>query len=115
MREMDIASGPNTSQPAPEHRIYPYLLRNINAVHPNHLWGIDITYVPLMAGWLYLLAVLDWFSRFSVSRRLSQTLELDFVLQAVDEALLQAVPHIWNSDQGRRFTRPPYLDRLLAA
>jgi len=102
MREMCIsglAPGPNTSKPAPEHPIYPYLLRNVTAAYPNHIWGIDITYIPLKAGWLYLVAILDWFSRFIVSWQLSQTLELDFVLTAVDHALQQAVPYIWNSDQ----------------
>jgi putative transposase len=118
MREMGIAGlapGPKTSKPAPQHPIYPYLLRNVTAAYPNHIWGIDITYIPLKAGWLYLVAILDWFSRFIVSWQLSQTLELDFVLTAVDNALLQAVPHIWNSDQGSHFTSPQYLDRLLAA
>lgn len=97
MREMGIAGlapGPNTSKPAPEHLIYPYLLRNVTAARPNHIWGIDITYIPLKVGWLYLVAVLDWFSRFIVSWQLTQTLGLDFVLKAVDDALLQAVPHI---------------------
>jgi putative transposase len=118
MRTMGIAGlapGPNSSKPAPKHPIYPYLLRNVTAAYPNHIWGIDITYIPLRAGWLYLVAVLDWFSRFIVSWRLSQTLELDFVLEVVDEALLQAVPHIWNSDQGSHFTSPQYLERLLAS
>jgi putative transposase len=118
MREMGIfglAPGPNTSKSAPEHPVYPYLLKNVTAAYPNHVWGIDITYIPLLTGWLYLVAVLDWFSRFIVSWRLSQTLELDFVLATVDEALGQATPHIWNSDQGSHFTSPQYLDRLLAA
>ena len=118
MREMCIAGlapGPNTSKPAHQHSIYPYLLRNVAAAYPNHVWGIDITYIPLKTGWLYLVAVLDWFSRFIVSWRLSQLLALDFVLEAVDEALLQATPHIWNSDQGSHFTSPQYLERLLAA
>jgi putative transposase len=117
MREMSIfglAPGPNTSKPAPQHPLYPYLLRNVTAAYANHVWGIDITYIPLKAGWLYLVAVLDWFSRFIVSWRLSQTLEVDFVLQAVDEALLRATPKIWNSDQGSHFTSPQYLERLLA-
>ena len=117
MREMGIfglAPGPNTSKPVPQHHVYPYLLRNVTAAHPNHVWGIDITYIPLKTGWLYLVAILDWFSRFIVSWRLSQTLEMDFVLQTVDEALLQATPKIWNSDQGSHFTSPQYLERLLA-
>jgi len=115
MREMGIFAivpGPHTSQPAPEHQIYPYLLRNVTAEHPNHIWGIDITYIRLAHSWLYLTAVLDWYSRYILSWALSQTLEIDFVLTAVDNALLQATPEIWNSDQGSHFTSPKYLERL---
>jgi putative transposase len=115
MRAMGIAGiapGPNTSKPAPEHQIFPYLLRNVHAERPNHIWGIDITYIRLESGWLYLVAVLDWYSRRILSWALSQTLELDFVLTAVDQALLQAVPEIWNSDQGSHFTSPRYIERL---
>jgi putative transposase len=115
MREMGISAvvpGPHTSKSAPEHQIYPYLLRNVTAEHPNHIWGIDITYIRLAHGWLYLTAVLDWYSRYLLSWALSQTLELDFVLTAVDNALLQARPEIWNSDQGSHFTSPRYLERL---
>jgi putative transposase len=115
MREMGIFAivpGPHTSQPAPAHQIYPYLLRNVTAEHPNHIWGIDITYIRLAHGWLYLTAVLDWYSRYMLSWALSQTLEMDFVLTAVDNALLQATPEIWNSDQGSHFTSPKYLERL---
>jgi putative transposase len=115
MREMGIFAlvpGPNTSKPAPQHQIYPYLLRHVIADRPNHVWGIDITYIRLQHGWLYLTAVLDWYSRYVVSWALSQTLELDFVLAAVDNALLQAAPEIWNSDQGSHFTSPKYLERL---
>jgi len=115
MREMGISAvvpGPHTSKPAPEHQIYPYLLRHVTAERSNHIWGIDITYIPLAHGWLYLTAVLDWYSRYVISWALSQTLELDFVLSAVDNALLQAKPDIWNSDQGSHFTSPKYLERL---
>jgi len=115
MREMGIFAivpGPNTSKPAPQHQIYPYLLRNVTAEQPNHIWGIDITYIRLAHGWLYLTAVLDWYSRYILSWALSQTLEMDFVLAAVDNALLQAKPEIWNSDQGSHFTSPKYLERL---
>ncbi len=115
MREMGIFAivpGPNTSKPAPPHQIYPYLLRNVIAERPNHIWGIDITYIRLAHGWLYLTAVLDWYSRYILSWALSQTLEMDFVLAAVDTALLQATPEIWNSDQGSHFTSPKYLERL---
>ena len=76
------------------------------AERPNHIWGIDITYIRLAHGWLYLPAVLDWYSRYILSWALSQTLEMDFVLAAVDTALLQATPEIWNSDQGSHFTVP---------
>lgn len=118
MREMGIAGicpGPNLSQRNLEHRIYPYLLRHLTAAYPNHVWGIDITYVRLQQGWLYLVAVLDWFSRYVVSWQLDDTLEIDFVLAAVDGALAQHKPLIWNSDQGSHFTSPLYTDRLLAA
>jgi len=118
MREMGIsgiAPGPNTSKAAPEHKIYPYLLRHVSAGYPNHVWGIDITYIRLKSGWMYLVAILDWFSRFVIAWEMDQTLELPFVLNAVDRALEQATPTIWNSDQGSHFTSSQYLDRLLAA
>jgi len=87
MREMDIAGiapGPNTSQPHPAHKTYPYLLRGLKIERPNQVWGIDITYIRLRAGWMYLVAVLDWFSRYVVAWQLDQTLEMPFVLQAVE-------------------------------
>jgi putative transposase len=118
MREMGISAivpGPQTSQPAPEHVVFPYLLRGVATEHPNHVWGIDITYIRLQHGWLYLTAVLDWYSRYILSWALSQTLEMDFVLTAVDNALLQARPEIWNSDQGSHFTSLKYIQRLQAA
>ena len=118
MREMGIsgiAPGPNTSKPAPDHKIYPYLLRHVSAEYPNHVWGIDITYIRLKGGWMYLVAVLDWFSRFVVAWELDQTLELPFVLNAVDRALALATPTLWNRDQCSHFTSPQYLDRLSAA
>lgn len=118
MREMGIsgiAPGPNTSKPAPDHKIYPYLLRHVSAEYPNHVWGIDITYIRLQGGWMYLVAVLDWFSRYVVAWEMDQTLELPFVLHTVDCALQQATPSIWNSDQGSHFTSSQYLDRLQAA
>lgn len=118
MREMGIAGicpGPNLSKRNLQHRLYPYLLRDRAVSHVNHVWGIDITYVKLQAGWMYLVAVLDWYSRFVVSWELDQSLEIDFVLAAVDRALEKACPLIWNSDQGSHFTSPQYTDRLLAA
>jgi len=115
MREMGIAGispGPNTSKRCLEHRVYPYLLRHTTSAYPNHVWGIDITYIRLRGGWMYLVAVLDWYSRYVVSWQLDQTLELGFVLAAAAEALAQATPVIWNSDQGSHFTSPQYLDLL---
>lgn len=118
MREMGLAAlrpGPNTSKRRLEHRVYPYLLRGITSAYPNHIWGIDITYVRLQRGWMYLVAVLDWYARYVVSWALDQTLEMGFVLEAVEDALRQATPVIWNSDQGGHFTSPQYLARLEAA
>jgi putative transposase len=118
MREMEIAGispGPNLSKRSLEHKVYPYLLRGLEISHPNQVWGIDITYIRLLGGWMYLVAILDWFSRYVVSWELDQTLELPFVLRAVDSALLQAQPAIWNSDQGSHFTSPLYIEKLHAA
>lgn len=118
MREMGLSAitpGPNLSQRRQEHAIFPYLLRDLTAAHPNHVWGIDITYIRLCGGWLYLVAVLDWHSRYVVSWELDQTLEMPFVLDAVERALAQATPIIWNSDQGSHFTSPQYIDRLTQA
>ena len=118
MREMGIAGicpGPNTSKAAAQHRVFPYLLRHIRADYPNHIFGIDITYIRLLRGWVYLVAVLDWFSRYVLAWELSDTLELPFVLDCAQAALTQATPTIWNSDQGSHFTSPQYTALLLAA
>lgn len=118
MREMGIAGitpGPNLSKAALQHKTYPYLLRGLTIERPNQVWGIDITYIRLLQGWMYLVAILDWFSRYVVSWSLDQSLEMPFVLQAVDQALSLAQPEIVNSDQGSHFTSNPYLDRLKAA
>lgn len=116
MQEMGIAGicpGPNLSKRNTEHRVYPYLLRNITSSHPNHIWGIDITYIRLKQGWMYLVAVIDWYSRYVVSWELDQTLEIPFVLEAVQRALAKATPEIMNSDQGSHFTSPQYIQLLL--
>jgi putative transposase len=118
MREMGIAGicpGPNLSKRALEHRIYPYLLHHMTAEYPNHIWGVDITYIRLRGGWMYLIAILDWYSRFVVSWELDQTLAMPFVMAAVERALEYATPLIWNSDQGSHFTSQQYIDRLLVA
>jgi putative transposase len=118
MREMGIAGishGPNLSRRDSEHRIYPYLLRDLTSACPDHVWGIDVTSIRLHAGWLYLVAVLDWYSRYVISWELDQTLALPFVLAAVEGALALAQPVIWNSDQSSHFTSPQYLALLTAA
>jgi putative transposase len=118
MQEMGIAAispRPNLSRRHPDHQVYPYLLRQTTSQYPNHVWGVDITYIRLRAGWMYLVAILDWFSRYIVAWELDDTLELPFVLSAVDRALGTARPVIWNSDQGSHFTSPQYTARLKAA
>ncbi len=115
MREMGLQAmypGPNLSKRAHQASIYPYLLRNVTASTPNQIWGIDITYIRLSKGWMYLVAVLDWYSRYIVSWELDQTLQLPFVLSAATRALQIATPNIWNSDQGSHFTSTPYLTLL---
>lgn len=118
MREMGIAAiypGPNLSKRNQEHKVYPYLLNDVVAAYPNQIWGVDITYVRLRAGWLYLVAILDWFSRYVIGWELDQTIEIGFVLEVVDRVLKVAVPDIWNSDQGSHFTSPQYIQLLLDA
>jgi len=117
MQEMGLVAvgpRPNTSRRNKEHCVYPYLLRDLRSGWPNHIWGIDITYIRLEDGWVYLAAVLDWCSRYVLAWELDQTLEMPFVLSALDWALVVAAPDICNSDQGSHFTSPPYLERLLA-
>lgn len=118
MREMGIQAifpGPNLSRRRLKEQVYPYLLRGLNIDCPNKVWGIDITYIRMQKGWMYLVAVLDWYSRYVLSWELDLTLEMPFVLSAVQRALAQAVPLIWNSDQGSHFTSPQYCDLLRAA
>jgi putative transposase len=118
MREMGIAGispGPNLSKRTRKEGIFPYLLRHTSSQYPNHVWGLDITYIRLKTSWMYLVAVLDWYSRYVVSWEVDQTLELPFVLVALERALAQAIPTICNSDQGSHFTSPQYQQRLLAA
>ena len=96
---------PSTSEPAPEHPVYPYLLRNLAVTRANQVWASDITYIPMAHGFLYLVAILDWYSRRALSWRLSNTLESSFCVEALEEALSRhGVPEIFNTDQGAQFT-----------
>ena len=96
---------PNTSKPAPGHKIYPYLLRGMTIDRPNQAWAMDITYVPMARGFVYLAAVVDWFSRRVLAWRVSITMETEFCLEAVEEALAKhGKPEIFNTDQGSQFT-----------
>jgi len=103
-----------TTHPAPGHKIYPYLLRDVAITGPDHVWSTDITYLPLRHGFLYLVAVIDWYSRYVLSWRLSNTLDGLFCLEALDEALAISQPEIFNSDQGAQFTAQAFTSRLLA-
>lgn len=101
-----------TTWPAAGHKIYPYLLRDVEVTRPDQVWASDITYVPLRHGFLYLVAVMDWYSRYVLSWRLSNTLTGSFCLEALDEALGRAKPEIFNSDQGSQFTASTFTSRL---
>lgn len=94
-----------TSRPHPEHKVYPYLLRNLNIERPNQVWSTDITYIPMKRGFMYLVAVMDWYSRKVLSWRLSNTMETDFCIEAVKAAIRRyGTPDIFNTDQGSQFT-----------
>ena len=103
-----------TTRPGAGHKIYPYLLRNVEITRPNQVWSTDITYVPMRHGFLYLTAVMDWYSRYVLSWRLSNTLEGSFCVEALEAALSQAQPEIFNSDQGSQFTSAAFTSRLEA-
>jgi putative transposase len=103
---------PRTTVAAPDARVYPYLLRDRVLTHVNEVWSSDITYVPMRHGFMYLTAVIDWFSRYVLSWRLSNTLEGQFCLEALDEALSMGRPEIFNTDQGSQFTARDYTSRL---
>jgi putative transposase len=97
------------------HRIYPYLLRQVSIERPDQVWSTDITYVPLRAGFMYLAAILDWFSRYVIAWRLSNTLDGSFCLDMLEEALAQGCPEIFNTDQGVQFTAQAWTSRLESA
>lgn len=112
MRHMGLEAvypKPNLSGNANQHPVYPYLLRGVAARRPNHIWGTDITYIRMNKGFCYLVAFLDWYSRYVLSWRLSTMLTTDFVLAAAHDALTIGIPEITNSDQGVQFTSQDYL------
>lgn len=117
MRLMDIQAiypKPRTSIASPEHKIYPYLLRKVRIRQNNHVWSTDITYLPLQGGFMYLVAVIDWFSRFILSWQLSNTLETHFCVAALELAFEHGQPKIFNTDQGAQFTANAFTTPLLA-
>jgi putative transposase len=105
---------PNTSKPNVGHKIYPYLLRDLTISHPNHVWSCDITYIPLEGGFAYLVAVIDWYSRLVLSWRLSNTMTIDFCIDALEAALRLGQPVIFNTDQGSQFTSDEFTKILIS-
>jgi putative transposase len=116
MQQMGLAGmapGPNTSKPHPEHKIYPYLLRGINVIRPNQVWSTDITYIRLSKGFVYLVVVMDWYSRKVLSWRVSNTMDVHFCVDCLQEALQRyGSPEIFNSDQGSQFTSQAFTSIL---
>jgi putative transposase len=110
------APQPNTSKPAPDHAVYPYLLRNLKVCRINQVWAADITYIPMPSGFAYLVAIIDWYSRLVLSWRLSNTMDTTFCVEALQEALSRyGRPEIFNTDQGSQFTADDFTGILLGA
>jgi putative transposase len=106
---------PRLSVPGRGHRIYPYLLRDVRIERTDQVWSTDITYVPMLSGFMYLAAVIDWYSRYVLSWRLSNTLDGSFCLEMLDEALSRGCPEVFNTDQGVQFTAEAFTGRLRSA
>lgn len=116
MRSMDLLAiypKPGLSQKHPEHRIYPYLLRGMDIMRANQVWATDITYIQLARGFCYLVAIMDWFSRYVISWQVSNTLDADFCVASLEKALELGKPDIFNSDQGSQFTSKVFTQKLL--
>ena len=110
---MPIYQKPNTSKPVKGHKTYPYLLKELRVTQPNQVWASDITYIPMRRGFLYLVAIIDWYTRKVLSCRISNTLEADFCVEALNEAIAKyGPPEIMNTDQGSQFTSFVWTDRL---
>jgi putative transposase len=118
MRKMDLQAiypKRRTSVAAAGHKIYPYLLRNLAITRPNQVWSADITYIPMLHGFMYLVAIMDWYSRYVVAWQLSNTLDGRFCLDALEQSLVQGPPEIFNTDQGAQFTALAFTSRLEGA
>lgn len=116
MRLFAVFAKPNTSQPHPAHVVYPYLLKDVTIERPNQVWSADITYIRLAQGFAYLVAIIDWQSRYVLSWRLSNTLDSSFCVEALEEALYRyGCPEIFNSDQGSQFTSNDFISNLTGA
>jgi len=116
MRTMNLIAiypKPKLSKSHPEHRIYPYLLKGLEIVRANQVWCADITYIQLVKGFCYLVAIMDWFSRYVLAWRVSNTLEADFCVECLDDALEYGRPGIFNNDQGSQFTSKDFTQKLL--
>jgi putative transposase len=110
-----LVPGPSTSRPQPEHKVYPYLLREVEVTRANQVWATDITYVPMAQGFAYLVAIIDWYSRTVLAWRLSNTMDASFCVEALEEALRRwGTPEIFNTDQGAQFTADAFTDVLEA-
>ena len=107
-------SNKNLSKPDNSARKYPYLLKDVKIKYPNHVWGSDITYIKLLHGWAYLVAIIDWYSRYVLSWKLSNTLETTFCIEALEEALSKSAVEIFNSDQGSQYTSENFTELLLS-
>ena len=115
MRTIGLAAiyrRPRTSKPAPGHKVYPYLLRGMEITRPNQVWAADITYIPMVRGFLYLVVIMDWHSRCVLAWRLSNTLDADFCVEALKEALGKGKPEVFNTDQGGQFTSEAFTGLL---
>jgi len=110
-----VCPRPRTSVPAPAHKHYPYLLQGLDITYPDQVWCSDITYVPMIRGFMYLVAIMDWFSRYVIAWRLSNTLDADFCVEALNQALTLAKPKVFNTDQGSQFTSDGFTNRLESA
>ena len=116
MRVMGITAiyqRPNTSKPSRGHKIYPYLLRGLTINRVNQVWAADITYIPMARGFMYLVAIMDWYSRYVLAWRLSNTMDVEFCVDALEEALSKGTPEIFNTDQGSQFTSEAFTGMLL--